>query len=286
MARAGGGDGVDDGVLHAVGGRCAQGCQKCRVHACSIPGGQGEEGVTVHRRMRGTHRPRQPVVPGQCQAFGLRLGHGRVGGDHADGGVEVRGGVRHGSELVDVHRRPSRRPVEGAGCRVDDLPDRVRHDARGHHELPHRRGGLTETATQVTGGGPGAGADAAGDLTLAAGERMVHGGQPVLTGGTVGGITDQQVEDHRGGHDRDDRPRSVRSQHRETDSAFLQCVHHPVGGGQPIGRSTAQGHGMDLLHRVVGFEEISLPGARSPAADIHPGEGTTRCHHDGHTGVT
>ena len=144
QARACGGDRGDDGLLHYVGRR---GAQLDHIHLGGfLRCGQGENGISVQRRMRGANGARNPVVGRHGEALGLGGGDGGIGKHGANRRIQLRRGVRQVAVGVRVDRRAARRAVEATCVRVDDLADHLALSVRTTQRLADRYIGLTPLA--------------------------------------------------------------------------------------------------------------------------------------------
>ena len=88
-----------------------------------------------------------------------------------------------------------------------------------------------------------------------------------------------QVEQDSGGHDGDDN-----GAYPVTDAALLQVAHGAPCGGQTVGAAAAERYPVDVCHRVLGPEQVSVAGAGGGPSDVHARDSPLATEHHGAAG--
>ena len=157
--------------------------------------------------MRRSHGTRDAVMAGHGQPLQVRFVQRRIGGNHADGGVQLRHRAFELSKRLGVHGWFGRVAVEQPGLRINHRPNRVGHDERGHGVLPNFLLRNAEAAAQHTCGCAAArthaaGNPATGQVALLALQGSAHRRRTISSYGAVRGIAHHQIKNHRRRHDR------------------------------------------------------------------------------------
>ena len=237
-------------------------------------------------------RPRIPIVGHQRDSVDLRLCQPGVGRDDADGGVLARTRGRDGPARAQNFSRIGERTVGGpgarhdpAGGRIDNVADRVDRNDRGDDETTRQRDGrgaesglrgpeaarrrscvLAESA-KLAYGRTGARANAAfGDGT---GRRRCR--RPVAAvrrGSDLRIITDGQIKNSRGRHDRD-----LARDSRKADVVLFEPLHDASRRIKTKRAPAGEDDGIHALDHVQRIQKICFArrGGRSPLR--HPAHG-------------
>ena len=156
-----------------------------------------------------------------------------------------------------------------AGVERDEGSD---GDPAGEHDA--RR---ADPALESLGVGTGTGTDGAlGELPRA--RRRCGSLAERGVGHVLEVATEAEIEEH---GCRDDRHDMVGfGADLEAAVALSQPPRHPVGGGEAVGATPGEAHGVDAIDEVDRVERLGLPGAGSPAADVDAADGPRRWEHD------
>ena len=229
---------------------------------------------------------------------GLSLGELHVGDDAADGGIGAverhlhgtgggKGCELHVDDLVAICcSAHTSDPFTGEG--VDDIAAGVDRDHGTHLNRAECHGGSAKAglhagggAHELTHGGTGAGAyiallERGGGVV----ECLAHGGDASLNVGAYGGVAKGEVEDAAGAHDG-----HLRGADGKADAAALELAGDATCGLQTKGRSTRKADGVDLVHGVLGTQQVGLARCRGTAANVNTAGGALGCHDYGATGA-
>ena len=191
-----------------------------------------EDDVAVEQGVRRADPDRQRVVAELRQLAALGAVELRIGRDHDERRVA---GGRRLRRAGGAHQRRSRR---GRGCRRGrcSRPARRRSSRRagaGPRSRPLRAARRrVRRASRRSRRSPHRSRPSSGPIVRLGGERRGVAGIGV---GSRQRVTDAEVEEDRGRHDRH-RPHAG----READAALGEAAHDAVGGRQPEGRATGQ----------------------------------------------